>query len=200
MVKYSAKAGASVLRFAMVALVLTLSACGSGSSEVSGSSDVSALTSQVESDAQVASFDAAPFYVEFRTRPYFTITHTFLTYGALDPGGHPLERKTAGFFPNGGALGPFIGIIGIGGVVGEEDYYADLPSSATYRRNLTAQQFQHLVMYIDKERAHPQVYNLMFNNCNDFIAGAAIAIGLKAPMLRTLPPPVFIQLLAEMNT
>jgi hypothetical protein len=120
-------------------------------------------------------------------------------YGAQDPSGNPLELKTIGFFPHGGAFGPFIGMVGIIGQVGEEDYYANLPSSTTYHRNLTAEQYRRLTRYIDGERVKPQVYNLFFNNCNDFVAGAADSIGLKVLFLHAIPPPLFIRLLAEMN-
>jgi hypothetical protein len=140
-------------------------------------------------------------YVDFRTRPDATNSHTFLEYGAQDSSGRPIERKTVGFYPRGGgALGPLIGIVAIAGEVGQEDYFANLPSSATFHRNLTAEQYGRLTDYIESERAKPQIFNLIFNNCNDFVAGAAHAIGLKAPILRMLPPPLFVMLLAQLNS
>ena len=178
----------------VVAAALTLAAC------TSAGSDVSTAPSPVANATQSAALADTPFYVEFRTRPYFSITHTFLVYGPQDPSGHPLELKTVGFYPEGGAFGPFIGMVGITGVVGQEDYYAKLPSSTIFHRNLTAEQYKRLTSYIDAERGEAKVYNLLFNNCNDFIAGAADAIGLKVPFLHALPPPLFIELLAEMNT
>ena len=181
-------------RSALAAIVLTLSAC------TSAGNDVSTVHTVVTAATTATSITATPYYVEFRTRPYFTITHTFVVYGAQDSSGHPLERKTVGFFPRGGAFGPFIGIVGIPGEVGAEDYYANLPSSTVFHRNLTAEQYLRLTQYIATERATPHVYNLMFNNCNDFVAGAADAIGLNVPVLHMLPPPVFITLLAEMNS
>jgi len=36
-------------------------------------------------------------------------------------------------------------------------------------------------------------------NCNDFVADAAEAIGLKAPLLRVMPPVLFIHMLDEIN-
>jgi hypothetical protein len=181
-------------------LVLALSACATDSGVVSGSSDAPATPSPAANPTQPASLAATPYYVEFRTRPYFTITHTYLVFGAQDSSGHPLEWKTMGFFPNGGALGPFIGIVGITGKVGEEAYYAKLPSSVTFRRSLTAEQYERLTRYVDEQRGKSEVYNLFFNNCNDFVAGAAAAIGLKVPLLAALPPPLFIMLLRQMNT
>jgi hypothetical protein len=186
-----ATTGADGLTATLAAMVLTLSAC------TSADSDVSAVRPPTANAA--APFAGTPFYVEFRTRPYFTITHTFVAYGAQDPNGHPLEVKTIGFFPHGGALGPFIGMVGIAGIVGDEDYYANLPSSTTMHRNLTAEQYRQLTKYVDDERAQPQIYNLFFNNCNDFVAGAANAVGLRVPFFHAMPPPLFIQLLAEMN-
>jgi hypothetical protein len=107
--------------------------------------------------------------------------------------------KSVGFYPHGGAFGPFIGIVGITGEVGDEGYYANLPSSTTYHRNLTAEQYLRLTRYIDAEQAEPQIYNMLVNNCNDFVAGAANAIGLKVPFLHALPPQLFIVLLAKMS-
>jgi hypothetical protein len=151
-------------------------------------------------DAAIStSFTDTPFYIDFRTRPYSDITHIFLVYGARNSGGHPLERKTIGFFPDAGYFGPFIGIVAIGGEVAPEDYYANLPSSIAFRRDLTAEQYERLTRYIDTERAKPHGYNLIFNNCNDFVAGAADAIGRIVPYLHMPALPLFIMLLARMN-
>ena len=181
-------------RLALAAFVFTLSACGSSGN------DLSTVPPPAADATTSASFATTPFYVDFRTRPYFTISHTFIVYGAQDPTGHPLERKAVGFFPHGGFFGPFIGVVAITGDVGAEDYYVNRPSSVTFHRNLTAEQYERLIRYIDSERAKPQVFNLLFNNCNDFVAGAAHAIGLKAPFIRMLPPPVFVMWLAQMNS
>lgn len=189
-----AKPSAYGLTVAALALVLALAACSSGNS------DGATIQSGAADPPPSAPVAATPYYVEFRTRPYFSITHIFIVYGAQDPAGHPLEWKTVGFYPKGGVLGPYIGIVGIAGMVGQEDYYAKLPSSNTYRRNLTAEEYQRLTNYIEAERGKSMVYNLFFNNCNDFVAGAAAAIGLKVPMFGAVPPPLFITLLKEMNT
>jgi len=174
----------------VTALALTLSACGLMSG---GGAMV-----QSGGDTPAASLAATPYYAEFRTRPYFLITHTFITYGAQDASGHPTDRKTVGFYPSvDGAIGPFL--VGLSGVVGQEDFFVNQPASATYRRNLTAEQYERLSGYIESERAKPQIFNLIFNNCNDFVAGAAHAIGLKAPILRMLPPPLFVMMLAQLN-
>jgi hypothetical protein len=122
----------------LVAFVFALSACAASGNNVS--TELSLAAGATTS----TSFDTTPFYVDFRTRPYFTITHTFLEYGAQDSSGRPLERKTVGFFPQGGALGLFIGIVAFAGEVSSEDYYANLPASATFHRNLTAKQYERL--------------------------------------------------------
>ena len=175
---------------AVAAFALTLSACTSENGSVPAV--------HPEDGSPTASLAATPFYAEFRTRPYFFITHTFITYGAQDPSGHPLEQKAVGFYPSrGGAFGPFL--IGFSGEVGQEDYFVNLPASAAYRRNLTTDQYRRLVAFIDQERANKRTYNLLFYNCNDFVADAAEAIGLKAPLVRAIPPVLFIVLLKEMN-
>jgi hypothetical protein len=179
-------------RLALAAFAFVLSACAASGNDYSTvhPSPAGATTS--------TSFATTPYYVDFRTRPDFTV-HTFLQYGAQDSSGRPLERKTVGFFlPN--VLGAFFGIVAFPGEIGAEDYYANLPSSTAFHQNLTAEQYERLTRYIDAERARPQVFNLIFNNCNDFVAGAAHAIGLKVPFLRILPPTLFIRLLAQMNS
>ncbi len=75
-----------------------------------------------------------------------------------------------------------------------------MPSSSMYRRSLTDEQYRRLTSYIDAQRGQSKVYNLIFNNCNDFVAGAASAIGLKVPFSGAVPPPMFIWLLKEMNS
>jgi hypothetical protein len=182
-------------RLALAAFVFALSACASSGS------DISTVHPPAADATASASLATTPFYVDFRTRPDATDSHTFLEYGAQDSSGRPIERKTVGFYPGrGGALGSLIGIVAVPGEVGQEDYYANLPSSATFHRNLTAEQYERLTGYIESERAKPQIFNLIFNNCNDFVAGAAHAIGLKAPILRMLPPPLFVMLLAQLNS
>ena len=182
-------------RLALAAFVFTLSACASSGN------DFSTVHPPAAGATTSASFATTPFYVDFRTRPDATNSHTFLEYGAQDSSGRPIEQKTVGFFPRGaGALGPLISIVAMPGEVGAEDYYADLPSAATFHRNLTAEQYGRLTAYIESEQAKPQIFNLIFNNCNDFVAGAAHAIGLKAPALRMLPPPAFINQLAQLNS
>ncbi len=84
-------------------------------------------------------------------------------------------------------------------MVSDEAYFAHLPSSTTYHRDLTSGQYRLLTQFIDAQRGKREVYNLFFNNCNDFVAGAADAIGLKVPPLHALPPPIFIRLLGDMN-
>ncbi len=182
-------------RMALAAFVLALAACTPSGNELP------TVHPPATAATTSASFATTPFYVDFRTRPNAVNTHTFLQYGAQDSSGRPIERKTVGFYPgSGGALGPVIGIIGIPGVVAQEDYFAKLPSLATFHLNLTAEQYGRLTGYIESERARPQVFNLIFHNCNDFVAGAAQALGLKAPALRMLPPQVFVTQLAELNS
>jgi hypothetical protein len=179
-------------RLALTAFVFTLSACASPGNDAS---TVHPPAADATASTSVAT---TPFYVDFRTRPDSTI-HTFVQYGAQDPSGRPLERKTAGFFlPH--ALGALIAFVAYPGEIGSEDYYANLPSSTTFHQNLTSEQYERLTRYIDSERAKPQIFSFIFNNCNDFVAGAAHAIGLKVPFLRMLPPTLFIKLLAQMNS
>ena len=83
-------------RLALAAFVFTLSACASSGN------DFSTVHPPAVDATASASFATTPFYVDFRTRPDATNSHTFLEYGAQDSSGRPIERKTVGFYPRSG--------------------------------------------------------------------------------------------------
>ena len=58
-----------------------------------------------------------------------------------------------------------------------------------------------LMTFVRQWRKGPEPWSLLFNNCNDFIADAARAIGLRAPVgLALMPPYEHIRKLRQMNS
>jgi len=145
-------------RFALAAFGFTLWACASSAN------DFSTVHPPAVHATASASFATTP-YVDFQTRPDATNSHTFLEYGAQDSSGRPIERKTVGFYPRSGGAP-------------RTSYWhrrncrrgwpgrllCQSTSSATFYRNLTAEQYERLTDYIESERAKPQIFNLIFNN------------------------------------
>lgn len=183
--------GAIVVKPAILVLLLSCAAC---STEASDPADA-----RVAQHALV-SVSATPYYVEFRARPSLVTGHTYLVYGALGKDGKPAEENVVGFTPEGGPFGLILGMIAWPGDVGRDVLDERLPDYNMYRRYLTAAQYQHLVAFVADEQKQTKVWNMFVNNCNDFAADAAQAIGLKVPGDRFVPPPLFVLMLSNMNT
>ncbi len=147
-----------------------------------------------------SSLSKTPYYVEFRARPSVVTGHTYLVYGALGKDGQPAERHVIGFLPEGGIIGLVVGMIAVPGELGQAYFDEKLPDIETYRRNLTTSQYRNLLAFIANEQRQTKVWNMFVNNCNDFAADAARAIGLKVPSDRFVPPPLFVLFLGNMNT
>jgi hypothetical protein len=143
----------------------------------------------------------ASYFVEFvaRLSTESLPGHTYLVYGRDSAEGHPLERHVVGFYPIAGPVGMVIGIVGFPGEVGEGFVDDFLPVTSRYHRPLTAEQYAKLELFITQQRAERHVWSLLLNNCNDWAAAAAEAIGLKAPPFRAVPPNVFVDSLQAAN-
>ncbi len=184
--------GVPYLKFALLLLLLFCSACTTPSA--ADRTAPPAAAREKDSGAET------PYYVEFRARPSFVGGHTYLVYGALGKDGEPAERNVAGFEPSGGIFGLFVGIVAAPGEIKKsflDDMGADIDK---YRRNLTATEYQHLIAYVAEQRQRHKVWNIFLNNCNDFAADAALAVGLKVPADRFIISPLFVLMLSSMNT
>ena len=140
-----------------------------------------------------------PYFVEFHSRPSVISGHTYIVYGALDDKGNPREHFLVGFYPAGNIFGLLGGMIAAPGRIDKTTLDELIPDMNAYRRNITAQQYQALNAYIDGEKGKTKIWNMFVNNCNDFAADAALAIGLKVPSNRFMPPALFISILSNMN-
>ena len=147
------------------------------------------------------SLAAMRYYVEFHARLGVLSTgHTYLVYGRQDANGTPLEQHVVGFYALAGLLGNTVGMVAFPGRVGQKNSDGRMPDVAVFRHDLTAAQYARLMSFIAQEQGKSKVWNLFVNNCNDFAADAALAIGLKPPTDRFVLPGVFVRTLREMNT
>jgi hypothetical protein len=176
-----------------VAVTLCLTACATSQGD-----DVAPAT-QVAAPVARSPAAATPYYVEFHSRPSIVSGHTYLVYGALDANGAPTSQDVVGFYPDAGLFGLVAGLVAFPGTVGQDFFDEKIPDYNSWRRNLTVEQYRRLTAFIDGEKAKAKVWNLLVNNCNDFAADAATAIGLKAPSERAIPPPLFIMALRSLN-
>ncbi len=187
-------------RWVLVFVVLVLAATGCASNK---NAPIRASVGEIQASEPTGSLTtgtAAPYYVEFRARLSAISGHTYLVYGPLDATGAPSEEIIMGFWPVGGMFGLLAGAVAFPGKV--ERAYLDekLPDTNRFRRNLTAEQYAQLQAYVARAQKEKHVWSLFINNCNDFAAEAAEAIGLKVPPARFVPSSIFVLTLSSMNS
>ena len=142
---------------------------------------------------------AASYYVDFRVIDGVLYGHTHIAYGRLDARGQPISVSYAGFEPNGGLIAGAIGHIApVSGSIRTSKESVNFQIIDSYRRKLTTQQYKSLVAAVETAKKHPSHWNVVFQNCNDFVAAMAHAVGLKAPPNLVLPY-VYITALRNLN-
>ncbi len=165
--------------------------------------EIEATAAQVRSKFQPR--DGQRYFVEFRAETHYIPIHpghNYLVHGLLAPDGSiAKESGPVGFYSRLGPIGAgTLGLIANPGTIGPDPSGDDLPVTETYRVPLTSGQYTKLMEFIEYWRQNVVLWNLFFNNCNDFIAGAARAVGLKAPKgLAVIPPSVHIRKLRRLN-
>jgi hypothetical protein len=145
---------------------------------------------------------ATSYYVEFQARLSTEDVpgHTYLVYGPQDSAGHPLEEHVAGFYPVAGPLGMLVGTVAFPGAIGDGFVQDYMPLLDAYRVNIGAVQYATLTRFVAEQKARPPLYSILAHNCNDWAAEAAASIGLKVPLIRALPPNLFVAELRAANT
>lgn len=142
---------------------------------------------------------AARHVIEFRARPGGVAGHSYVMFGFLDSAGRLVRPQYAGFRPADGAIGFILGsVVVYAGTFDPSEDDLEGPVTTLYRRALTPAQYRALVAEVAKARADMQLWNLLGNNCNDFVARLAEAIGLKTPST-LLPPDGFIDVMRSLN-
>jgi len=141
------------------------------------------------------------YYVEFRARlNFFPGGHTMVTYGRLNPDGTEASSQFVAVFPEGGITGFLVGVvIRVPGTV--DPVWGDgmLPTTASYRRRISAMQFNRLLEFVANARTTQQSWNFFTHNCNTFASKLAHHIGLKAPKFPAMPAEMFVSMMYLMN-
>ena len=110
--------------------------------------------------------DAPGYFIEFRARPSVYFGHTFIVYGRVDASGRTVERRHAGFIPGDDFMMALI--YPVRGTVGPDPADWALPSTAVYRRRLSAVEYRRVVDKVQLLRATQHEWHFFFFNCNDF--------------------------------
>jgi hypothetical protein len=141
----------------------------------------------------------ADYVVDFRARPGGVFGHTYVVYGQLDGRGRLLRPRYAGLYPGSEfPPSPLLAIFAVPGKVGIDRDDRKRPPSIIYRRRLSPAIFNRLAGLVQRQRRRPQLWDLLFYNCNTFAAEIAKSVGLRTPSTLELPPD-FVRGLYFMN-
>ena len=135
-------------------------------------------------------------FVEFRARPSGDIGHSLVVYGPLDAHGRPAERHHASFIP--GMDGRKGMIFPIHGKVGASHDDIHAVAIASYRRDISAAQYERVQFAVRRMKAQQRLWHAMFLNCNDLSIEVAEAIELRRPP-GWLPPNLWVEMLRALN-
>jgi hypothetical protein len=126
---------------------------------------------------------STPYYIEFRVATIGTYGHSYVAYGRLNAQGQPADRKYADLHPRGNYALMAIGhVLPVPANTKWDPEVLTLKVASSYRRNLTAAQYQKLLTAIRKSEADKDRYwNAVTNNCNHYVGELARAVGLKTP-------------------
>lgn len=140
------------------------------------------------------------YFVEFRARNAVSYGHMYVMYGEVNSRHEIVKSEVAGFFPAGderdcvncsvynwtiGHVLPVPSEIGASDGDLEEQYVL-----ARFRVWVDAQQYQSLVAYINKRKAHKGPWNAFFANCVTFGRDVASFLKVKMPPLLAFSPSV----------
>lgn len=140
------------------------------------------------------------YYIEFRVAQIGTYGHSYVMYGRLGGNGQPADRHYTDLHPMGNYALMAIGhVLPVPANTSWDPDVLKLPITFSYRRKLSAAEYQKLLAAIRHANANKQPYwNALTNNCNHYIAALARAIGMNAPNdLRV--SYAFVPALKEMN-
>lgn len=126
---------------------------------------------------------SASYYIEFRVATIGTYGHSYVAYGRLNAQGQPADHKYADLHPRGNYALMAIGhVLPVPANTKWDPEVLTLPVASSYRRKLTAVQYQKVLAAIRKSDAEKDRYwNAVTNNCNHYVGELARAIGLKTP-------------------
>jgi hypothetical protein len=168
------------MKDSMLRTLLALVVCAFGS--------MFASVSMAQAPATTATLPATTsatgaYYIEFRVAQIGAYGHSYVAYGRLNGRGQPAEAHYADLHPMGNYAIMAIGhILPVPANTVWDPDVLKLPVSSSYRRKLSAAEYQKLLAAVRVAKANKQPYwNAISNNCNHFVAGLAQAIGMRTP-------------------
>jgi hypothetical protein len=155
-----------------------------------------------------------PYFIEFRARTAYTYGHASVVLGKLDKNGKiPVDKKgvlipgmveISGLHPATSSTVPWsVGhVVPVPAETGPSDGdFEDAYVTARYRIDLTEEEFRKVVAIVRKQKAaNPMWYAPVYaSNCLGYIGSIAREMGLKVPLIPTLPKD-YVQKLKAMNS
>ena len=187
-----------LFRALLLLLPLVIAACSSGGQD-GGLRGLAAVPTADNVEVVPAN---ATHFVEFRAVMAVFPGHSYFVHGRLDRTGSVVEQSDPiGFYPFLGPLGgSTLGLLAIPGSTAPDPVDLQSPVVEQFRVNLTPSEYGSLMRFVRQRRQNTAMWNLILNNCNDFVADAARAVGLNVPSGPSVTPPyAHIRRLREMN-
>ncbi len=125
-----------------------------------------------------------PYYVEIRMRhtPPFPIGHTYTAYGKLDEFGNKVDEHLVMLAPVGGYAGAAVAAAApMPAILEPTPPDCNIQPVAAYRVSLTAQQYESLLLEIQRAKREQPKYHLFAYNCNRFTSRITETVGISAP-------------------
>jgi hypothetical protein len=136
------------------------------------------------------------YFIEFRARSSSYIGHTYITYYRTDADGRVVEQHETGLIPEEDVWNGMFSPIRASIRKYKDD--ARLPTTAVYRKQLTAVEYARVGRAVQLLKANQTRWHVIFYNCNDFAIEVAEALGLWRPP-SLLPPSVWVSMLRNLN-
>ncbi len=123
------------------------------------------------------------YYVEFRVAQIGAYGHSYVAYGRLNAQGQPAEHRYADLHPVGNyALMALGHLVPVPATTKWDPDVEKLPVSSSWRRKLTSAEYSKLLAAVQRSRTNANpTWNAVGNNCNNYVADLAEAIGLRTP-------------------
>lgn len=132
--------------------------------------------------------ESRPYYVDFRAGHQSLTGHTWITFGRVDPSGRILSPQSADLYPVEPELGSYVGALApVRGHIRIRPGEGRQPAVVSYRRYLSASDYQRMQAVIAREQRVQHQWSLLLLNCNDFAIAIAGTIGLRTPPAVMLP-------------
>ena len=142
------------------------------------------------------------YYMEMRLRntPLLPVGHTYIAYGRMGEDGSLLDENVVMLSPIGGYGGAAVAAaLPMPGILKPVPDDCRIKPHAAYRVSLSAEQFEQLLLRIQKAQKKIPAYALFAYNCNHFASDIAASVGILPPKNIYLPAVKYIYGVIEAN-